>query len=250
MKKPKFFQCYLDNDTILAHLTDEQAGRLWKSLFQYANHDEKVKSDDPMVSLAYDFMVQQIDRDFSKYTEKCEKNKKNRNNNNDRQRPSTTVNDGDQEEEKDKEENKEKDKEEDKEEDKDNNEEENKEEDKEDDEEDDEEEIIKQAVGCDPTVYAIAHDVIDYLNSKTGSAYKHNTKATIRLIKARLKEGYTVDDFKKVIDNRVQAWGKDKQMAQYLRPPTLFSNKFESYLNCTCAEQLDYTQVFDYDEEF
>ena len=79
MKKPKFFQCYLDNDTILAHLTDEQAGRLWKSLFLYANHDEKVKSDDPMVSLAFDVMVQQIDRDFSKYKEKSETYRKNAN---------------------------------------------------------------------------------------------------------------------------------------------------------------------------
>ena len=239
MKKPKFFQCYLDNDTILAHLTDEQAGRLWKSLFLYANHDEKVKSDDPMVSLAFDVMVQQIDRDFSKYTDKCEKNKKNRNINNDRQRPSTTVNDGDQEEDKDE------DKEEDKEDNKDNNEEDNKDNNKE-----DNEEIIEQAVGCDPTVYEITHEVIDYLNSKIGSAYKHSTKTTIQLIKARLNEGYTVDDIKKVIDNRVQAWGKDKKMAQYLRPQTLFSTKFEGYLNSTCAEPPDYTQVFDYDEEF
>lgn len=59
-----------------------------------------------------------------------------------------------------------------------------------------------------------------------------------------------MDDIKKVIDNRVQAWGKDKKMAQYLRPQTLFSTKFEGYLNSTCAKPPDYTQVFDYDEEF
>ena len=127
------------------------------------------------------------------------------------------------------------------EEDKDNNEDNN---------EEDNEEIIEQAVGCDPTVYEITHEVIDYLNSKIGSAYKHSTKTTIQLIKARLNEGYTVDDIKKVIDNRVQAWCKDKKMAQYLRPQTLFSTKFEGYLNSTCAELPDYTQVFDYDEEF
>ena len=39
--KPTFFYCYLDNATILNHLSDEQAGKLWKMLFDYANTDEK-----------------------------------------------------------------------------------------------------------------------------------------------------------------------------------------------------------------
>lgn len=74
-------------------------------------------------------------------------------------------------------------------------------------------------------------DVIDYLNLKTGSNYKHTTKATIKYINARYKEGFSLDDFKHVIDVKCNQWINDPKMKQYLRPETLFSTKFESYLN-------------------
>ena len=77
----------------------------------------------------------------------------------------------------------------------------------------------------------IVEQIISYLNSKTGTRYKSNNKGTIRLIKARLKEGFTLDDFYTVIDKKVLLWGKDIKMQAYLRPETLFSPKFESYLN-------------------
>ena len=52
------------------------------------------------------------------------------------------------------------------------------------------------------------------------------------MIKARLDEGYTVDDFKTVIDKKVKAWKDDPKMSAYLRPETLFRpSHFESYLN-------------------
>ena len=73
-------------------------------------------------------------------------------------------------------------------------------------------------------------EVIDYLNEKTGSKYKANTADTVKHINARLAEGFTVDDFKKVIDNKTAEW-LGTEMAQYLRPATLFGTKFESYLN-------------------
>ena len=74
-------------------------------------------------------------------------------------------------------------------------------------------------------------DVIDYLNLVCGTNYKSTTKATIEVIKARLKEGFTVDDFKSVIDKKHYEWGIDPKMSCYLRPQTLFGTKFESYLN-------------------
>ena len=40
-----------------------------------------------------------------------------------------------------------------------------------------------------------------------------------------------MEDFKKVIDIKVQEWGKNEKMNKYLRPETLFGTKFESYLN-------------------
>ena len=73
-------------------------------------------------------------------------------------------------------------------------------------------------------------NIIDYLNSATSSNYRYQSKATQRLINARLNEGYTVDDFKAVIDKKTEEW-KGTEMAQYLRPETLFGTKFESYLN-------------------
>ena len=77
----------------------------------------------------------------------------------------------------------------------------------------------------------IVEQIISYLNKKTGANYKATTPKTRTLIKARLKEGFTLDDFYTVIDKKVLLWGKDIKMQAYLRPETLFSPKFESYLN-------------------
>lgn len=74
-------------------------------------------------------------------------------------------------------------------------------------------------------------DIIDYLNNKTNSNYRYTGQKTKELIKARLNEGFVLEDFKQVIDNKVNSWGNDAKMVMFLRPETLFSNKFESYLN-------------------
>ncbi|GFZ33293.1 hypothetical protein CSC2_38190 [Clostridium zeae] len=59
---------------------------------------------------------------------------------------------------------------------------------------------------------------------------KPTTNLTIKNIKARLKEGFTLEDFYKVIDNKLLDW-KSTDMEKFLRPETLFGNKFEGYLN-------------------
>ena len=74
-------------------------------------------------------------------------------------------------------------------------------------------------------------EIINHLNEKTKKSYKHNTDKTKSLITARFNEGYKLEDFKKVIDIKCSAWLKDEKMNIYLRPETLFSNKFEGYLN-------------------
>lgn len=73
-------------------------------------------------------------------------------------------------------------------------------------------------------------DVISYLNHKTGTHYRATSKATQKLIRARAEEGYTLEDFKRVIDNKAFSW-QHSDMWKYMRPQTLFSPKFESYLN-------------------
>ncbi len=82
-------------------------------------------------------------------------------------------------------------------------------------------------------------DILDYLNEKAKKNYNHQAEGHRKLIRARWNEGYTIDDFKKVIDNKVSQWlGKfdrdGKPLEQYLRPSTLFAQKhFDNYLNET-----------------
>ncbi|MDV6379252.1 conserved phage C-terminal domain-containing protein [Sporosarcina sp. GW1-11] len=74
--------------------------------------------------------------------------------------------------------------------------------------------------------------VIDYLNQQTNKQFKANAAATKKSINARLTEGYTVDDFKRVIDLKVSQWQNDPKFRSYLRPSTLFNpTNFENYLN-------------------
>lgn len=73
--------------------------------------------------------------------------------------------------------------------------------------------------------------IIDYLNTVTNSQFR-KTKASRTPIRARLKEGFSVEDCKRVIDNKAAAWLQNPDMAPYLRPQTLFApTKFEGYLN-------------------
>jgi len=76
----------------------------------------------------------------------------------------------------------------------------------------------------------IYSQVIDYLNSKAGKSFKHTTKKTQDLIKARLADGFKKEEFFRVIDNKVKEW-QGTEYEKYLRPETLFGNKFEGYLN-------------------
>lgn len=73
-------------------------------------------------------------------------------------------------------------------------------------------------------------EIIEYLNTKTNSKYKHGTPKTRTLIKARYNEGFNIGDFKKVIDIKNIDW-LDTDNDKYLRPDTLFGTKFEGYLN-------------------
>ena len=74
--------------------------------------------------------------------------------------------------------------------------------------------------------------VIDFLNAMAGTNYKSTTAKTQQLIKARLKEGFTLEDFETVIRKKCREW-VDTDFAKYLRPETLFGTKFESYLNAS-----------------
>ena len=73
-------------------------------------------------------------------------------------------------------------------------------------------------------------EIVSYLNKICERSYRSSTGKTKKLIKSRINEGFTIDDFKKVIDIKNEQWGDDNKMKEYLRPETLFGTKFESYL--------------------
>ena len=78
-------------------------------------------------------------------------------------------------------------------------------------------------------------EIIEYLNTKCNTKYRSTGKKTQDLIRARFNDKFTLEDFKMVIDKKVNEW-LNTDMQKFLRPETLFSNKFEGYLN-----QLDNT---------
>ena len=78
---------------------------------------------------------------------------------------------------------------------------------------------------------ALATAVITYLNERAGKKYKDNVPLTLSHIGQRCNDGYVLEDFKEVIDTKVEEWLNDPHYQKYLRPETLFGNKFDSYLN-------------------
>ena len=74
-------------------------------------------------------------------------------------------------------------------------------------------------------------EIIQYLNDKADKSFKLSSKKTRELIRARVNEGFSMGDFKRVIDLKVADWGGDVAWNKYLRPETLFGTKLESYLN-------------------
>lgn len=75
--------------------------------------------------------------------------------------------------------------------------------------------------------------IIEYLNQKADKKFKTTASKHKTFIKARWNEGNRLEDFKKVIDLKTAEWKDDPKMNKYLRPSTLFSNKFDNYLNET-----------------
>lgn len=102
--------------------------------------------------------------------------------------------------------------------------------------------------------------ILDYLNQKTGKDYR-NVPGNQDLIRARWNDGFRFDDFKKVIDIKVAEWkgtgvtfSSGKLAENYLQPSTLFSRKFDKYLNQTVNTANDtppeYQGLFDQQPEY
>lgn len=77
IKKPSFL-VYYDNEVIILRLRDDEAGRLFKSLFPYGRDEIKPDFDkSPALAMAFDILSMAIDRDKEKYQNTCEQNREN-----------------------------------------------------------------------------------------------------------------------------------------------------------------------------
>lgn len=93
----------------------------------------------------------------------------------------------------------------------------------------------------------IYRSIVDHLNKACGTAYRASSRKTQRMIDARMREGFTQEDFFRVIDVKAAAWKEDEKMSKYLRPETLFGSKFEAYLNEKEVRK-NGTAVYSFDE--
>lgn len=86
------------------------------------------------------------------------------------------------------------------------------------------ENVIKS--GTEPA--SLSSSLLSYLNERTGSSYRVSREITDRIAEL-LNEGYTPEDFRSVIDKKTEEWLNVPLMKPYLRPSTLFGDKFPQY---------------------
>jgi uncharacterized phage protein (TIGR02220 family) len=189
----KNFLLSKDQAEVINALTDEQAGQLFKGIYNYVTIGESGLKG--MMEAIFIPIKKEIDNNEERYKEICEKRKDAVNKRWEKQQKTTKKIQNDTNVYK----------------------------------------CIQKNTDTRHISYITNHislikDIINYLNNKTNSKYKYNTKATQNRIVARLNEGYKLDDFIAVIDKKYNEWhGTEFEM--YLRPETLFGTKFESYLN-------------------
>lgn len=89
--------------------------------------------------------------------------------------------------------------------------------------------------------------ILDYFNSKCNTSYRYKNQEILKLIHGRLDDGFSEDDFKKVIDIKYEDWFDNPKMAKHLKPSTLFRpSHFEEYLNQkTRGEPTSRTDIVD-----
>lgn len=89
--------------------------------------------------------------------------------------------------------------------------------------------------------YSLSSLLISYLNEKAGTNY-NVTAAVVQRIGELIDVGYTADDMKSVIDKKVSEWKDSDKMRGYLRPRTLFGDKFEEYVGAPVPIEIENQQ--------
>ena len=200
----KGFIVYGDNEVVFDRLTDEEAGQLLKAMTKYFNSSTEPSFDSPLTEIVWLQVKLQMDRNADKYQKRCEKNRENVKKRYERIQTNTNVYDGIRTYTNATNRDRDRDRDRDKERDSD-----------------------RESV---PDVSSLSSFLIGYLNEKTGSGYVVDGSVTDR-VKALIESGYSQDQLRTVIDKQCVLWLNDPVMRQYLRPSTLFGDKFSEYLN-------------------
>lgn len=210
-KDQKGFVVYGDIEESLNELTDEQVATLFRGMVSYFNTGKDPKFTG-LLKLAFIPIRQQMDRDTDKYEKKCEKNRASIKNywnkvkadTNEYERIQTNTN-------------------------------------------------VYERIPANtnvantntntntktstdtttesvPDVSSLSSDLIEYLNDKAGTSYKPSRSVTDQL-RGLLDSGHTPEQIRTVIDKKCADWLNDDKMRSFLRPSTLFGDKFEEYLS-------------------
>ena len=212
-KDQKGFVVYGDIEESLNELTDEQVAKLFRGMVSYFNTGKEPKFSG-LMKMVFIPIRQQMDRDTDKYEKKCEKNRESiqkywdkvkadtneyeriRTNTNVYERIPANTNVANTNTKT--------------------------------------STTTKTDTGTTTTssetdAGLLSFDLIQYLNEKTGSDYKADLSNAKR-VQTLLESGYSPAELRSVIDKKVDEWYGDSKMRSYLRPSTLFGDKFGEYL--------------------
>lgn len=198
-KEQKGFITYGDFEAVADELTDEQLGQIMRAKLKYFNSGKAPKFEG-ILKYVWIPIQQQMDRDSESYEKKCAKMRENANKrwaNTDKNKSmqlhandANTKTNTDTNTKTDRDTN---------------------------------------TMSAETDAGLLSFDLIQYLNEKTGSDYKADLSNAKR-VQSLLESGYSPDQLRTVIDKKVSEWYGDEKMRPYLRPSTLFGDKFGEYL--------------------
>ena len=199
-KDQKGFIVYGDTKALADELTDEQLGQLFRGMLSYFVEGKAPKFSG-VLKFAFIPIKQQMDRDAIKYDKRCEKNRANANKRwqsdanayNRMQSDAIDANTNTNKNTNTK------------------------------------TDTDTNTMSSETDAGLLSYDLIQYLNEKTGSDYKADKANAVR-VQTLLDSGYTPLQLRTVIDKKVDEWYGDSKMRSYLRPSTLFGDKFGEYL--------------------
>lgn len=210
-KEQKGFITYGDFEAVAEELTDEQLGQIMRAKLKYFNAG-KAPDFEGVLKYVWIPIQQQMDRDSESYEQKCAKMRENANKRwaktGDSEGMQLHANDANTKTNTDT---------------------------------DTKTDTDTDTTSAGTDASSLSSELISYLNQKAGTSYV-STGATIRLIKGLLKSGYTPAQIRTVIDRKCSEWLGDAKMRTYLRPSTLFGEKFGEYLSAPVSLDLERKQ--------